>query len=469
MAITYTRSTQKLVLTGFSAVTPGTFTDIDTADRAGNVQLLAPTATPYNSTLTYQVQPADSCGLKIDFVVTNYVGPAGSIVVTGTDIDGNAQNETLTINGNGTFTTTKWYATITNVNATGGGSFTFEVIQNRWGIVCHPETDVFYINADLEIGDGITNTWFDSIDEHITIEGGWKGLNKSNITVGQLTSDIGIFGTKIHVKATISTNGINWSAPDTIKIYGSTIVADDYSVNMRTASGGTLDIVNVRMDSSLNSWYLSCPSPTFSRVSRTVSYNGAVGFSFISPMQTATELVAVSNNFAIGFSTAGAGDIEDTECIASATKDVQVPPFASYIYNMIDVTWDEDPQFFTPISLMGFFNLYDRKSFNVTVLEIDGATPISGARVRLIDDLGTTAVDLTTNAQGQLASDQNLIKERWWKIDNFTIGNEDGYFPYKLIIEKANYRFQELPFNPTYKTRLQVKLPPVGGVVACIQ
>lgn len=137
MAVTYTPSTGQIQVAGYSLGTPCTFNDIHTADLAGTLQLLAPTATALGLTLTYQVQPAEERALKIDFVLAGTNAGAGDTVdITGTGCDAAAQTESIDVSGgDGTYTSTKFFRTITNVDCTGFSDAvgTVEIIQNRWG------------------------------------------------------------------------------------------------------------------------------------------------------------------------------------------------------------------------------------------------------------------------------------------------------------------------------------------------
>jgi len=145
----YTKSTNTIVVTNGTEGAPATFNDMYIADQAGTVELLAAWS-PDNNTkaLTYQLTPADKKGLKIDFVIESKTAEADYIFITGTDIDGNAQTESIDVTslesgGGGTFTTTKWFATITNIdcsdNSAGGGTVwadgTIQITQPRWGVV----------------------------------------------------------------------------------------------------------------------------------------------------------------------------------------------------------------------------------------------------------------------------------------------------------------------------------------------
>ncbi|MCW7076382.1 MAG: carboxypeptidase-like regulatory domain-containing protein [Candidatus Syntrophoarchaeum sp.] len=159
MAITYTSSDNKITVTGYSEETPCNFTDLYNADKAGTLDLFSGTPAE-NITLTNQVRPSDELALKIDFILSDSdAGTGDTIVITGTDKDDNAQSETLTTEADGTFTTTKWYKTVTDVDCIGFTAGTLTIRQNQWGVIWKTGTSQFTFNCKIDIGDG-TETWF---------------------------------------------------------------------------------------------------------------------------------------------------------------------------------------------------------------------------------------------------------------------------------------------------------------------
>ena len=127
-AYTYTEATNTVVNTGGTSGTPSTFAGFVTADRAGTATLLAATAglSP-TLALTYQIRPVDVIALLITFTVAAKTAEADYIFITGTDWRDAAQTEAIDVTaGNGAYTSTKYFRTITNIdcsdNAAGGGT-----------------------------------------------------------------------------------------------------------------------------------------------------------------------------------------------------------------------------------------------------------------------------------------------------------------------------------------------------------
>ena len=170
MPVTYSLSADQLTITGYSAVTPCLFKDVYTADKAGSIQLK--TGTPaMNMTLTQQIKPTDKLALKIDFVLSGTNAGAGdTIVITGTDAWDNAQSETLATVADGTYTTTKYFKTITDIDCTGFDTGTLVVNQNQWGVIWwHPFWDAY---PTIEVADHFR------VDCPIVLDGHLKSINE---------------------------------------------------------------------------------------------------------------------------------------------------------------------------------------------------------------------------------------------------------------------------------------------------
>nr|BDD45807.1 hypothetical protein 6 [bacterium] len=147
MAISYSRATSLVT----AEANHGTFSFEDwyDADQAGTLALLSAAAPGSAVTLTYDVQAGCEGALQLDFVVANKTTEADYIFVTGKDVDGSTViTESLDVSaGNGTYTTTRFFSSVTNIdcsdNANGGGTVwadgTLTVNQNIWGTLTKPK------------------------------------------------------------------------------------------------------------------------------------------------------------------------------------------------------------------------------------------------------------------------------------------------------------------------------------------
>jgi len=263
----YTKSTNRLVVTDGTSGAPATFNDMYTADQAGTVELLAAWS-PDNNTkaLTYQLTPALAKGLKIDFVVASKTTEADYIFVTGTDIDGGAQTESLDVSaGNGTYTTTKWFATITNIdcsdNAAGGGTVwadgTVQVIQNQWGIVWEILQDVQYkVDCDVHIGDASTSTYFAITNEQCYIVGYVKVTTNATFRCGSqsVSAGEGAFGAALNMEGV--SNDPSFCSGGTIVMYNCLVHFRDSHLTFQTGSVSIYNAIFTSNEDKDNNWVI---------------------------------------------------------------------------------------------------------------------------------------------------------------------------------------------------------------------
>jgi hypothetical protein len=171
IAFTYTESTNKIVVTGGTSGTPATFADFVTADRAGTDTDLLVAASPGSAVaLTYAVRPVEDLAILVKCVVANKTAEADFIFITGTDWRGAAQTESIDVTaGNGSYTTTKYWASITTLdcsdNAAGGGTVwadgDLSVTQDVWGVIWDYGSGLYKVDSAFDMGNGSTATHFD--------------------------------------------------------------------------------------------------------------------------------------------------------------------------------------------------------------------------------------------------------------------------------------------------------------------
>jgi hypothetical protein len=194
---TYSIADNRITQANGTAETPLTFADMYDADMAGSVELLAATAGADNLTLTYQVQPADSKALKIDFVVASKTAEADYIHITGTDAWGNAQSETIYVLadllGNQLVNSANWIVAGDWEDESNGGSVLYWLDQTQTG-------SREYAHQSISITDGntyrvtftadVTQTQGSDCRVYLGDEGGaggqavQNGANSFDITAG---------------------------------------------------------------------------------------------------------------------------------------------------------------------------------------------------------------------------------------------------------------------------------------------
>lgn len=186
-------------VTGGTSGTPADFPSFVTADRAGEAVLLAATSCTTNMTLTYQIRPVEDLALQISFILSGTSAGAGDTLdITGTDWAGNAQGpETIDVSGgDGTYNGANTWRTITDIDCTGWADGTLRVTQPQWGFIWDYGGGQYHVDANLQIGDSSTSTYFASELESVYWETGVKFDVKSNaeLRIGELSNGRGRAG-----------------------------------------------------------------------------------------------------------------------------------------------------------------------------------------------------------------------------------------------------------------------------------
>ena len=146
-------------VTGATVEAPAGFVDAWDADVAGTRTLRAAAASPFTGSLTTAVKPTEKLALKLSAVITAH-SVNGTVAFTGKDAWGNAINETLNVTGNGTYTTTLYFASMNANGVVAVGTFSVEVTQPRWGVVWKQGTNQFMFDCKISIGNTSTATYF---------------------------------------------------------------------------------------------------------------------------------------------------------------------------------------------------------------------------------------------------------------------------------------------------------------------
>ena len=159
----------RVQVTGGTSGTPTTPADFVTADAAGEAVLLAAVSCAKGMSLTYQIRPTMAIALTISFIIAAKTAHTDYVFITGTDWDDQAQTESIDISaGNETYTTTKKFRTITQIdiedvgdgNGTAAADGTVRVTQPQWGRIWDYGNGFYKITAKLMIGDGSASTYF---------------------------------------------------------------------------------------------------------------------------------------------------------------------------------------------------------------------------------------------------------------------------------------------------------------------
>ena len=439
MAITFSEATNTITMTGYSEVTPCTFTDLYNADKAGSLSLHARTGIVAVDGAGVAVDRAErptDCivlgGASNDLYITiaNWNGTVATIQITGTDRDGVAQTEDITVNANGAFYTTKWFKTITSTQVTAftATSFDYDLTQGQWGKVWKQGTKQFQMDAKLLIGNWSTSSWFQDINKQIVFSDLCYGSGRIIYVAGQANFTLG----KLEDEAKkVTSSGCDLRLD---------VVA--YMIGMH--SHGNLNLYSTSIYGN-GSHYLQ----TIQRVwncftsQKAMIYLGAVDISL---------LVAFSNSLGLYGTTGpiqnlivnscGNGVRYRTDCtvkngIFTNNTYIAHPYYSDKTINFIDCivdTWNLSWGTTTGNTV------YRKYTFNLKVLDAN-KNNIENATVVLKDKDDTELFSLTTNASGEVV-EQTVTYGYYQQPTGNTIQSAS---PHTLEIRKAGYK--------TYKTK----------------
>lgn len=438
IAFTYTESSNTVELTGGTSGTPALFSDFVTADRAGTDTLLkAATAGTNSVTLTYAVRPVEFLAIVVKCTVASKTAETDYIFITGTDAWGVAQTESIDVSaGNGAYTTTKRFATISNLdcsdNAVGGGTAwadgTIKITQDVWGVIWDRGNNEYRIDATFNIGNGSTSTYFKSTDIVF-----WTNAMFPRIRTSA-TCECGTLTSSEHSDTCVWSLGAitgTWRKildGGTVYFYATHILIRTPSPYLQFETG---TVVWNRVILEMNGARLYFQSG-LSSLSLTNVY--VMGASYIVQQKTPTTFSGIHFNAYTGYFA-----IEDS-CSATGLNLTNYPAIAIDLYTNktftdINPKWavDTDDHIRTAASAGRVYIWQLTCDINVSN---GGGIALSGATVDCYDSLGNavwTVGSVTTDASGDITQ-QNIIYKKKEYPNTITT-----YSPHKFIIFKAGY------------------------------
>lgn len=430
MGLVFDPTTKKITVTGYSAVTPCCFNDLYVADKAGARELW--TGTPaLNITLTDQISPSDELALKIDFVLAGTNAGAGdTIVITGTDKDSGAQSETLATVADGTYTTTKWFETITDVDCTGFNTGTLTINQNQWGVIWKQGNNQYRIDSFIDLGDGTTHTYFKDISQQVVFAEKILMLTNLHLQFGNvldITNKTGTDGCNFYFENSLF-YGSNIFKPNyPLLFYDTTLIALGASGNIAWLQGGA-----VFWGCMGNVYCGNVIAPAVLDYSNSITREGYRGSSRC-PVIADNWTIASATTYGLYF---GGGDyvtLRNVKIVNTATD------FRFRAYNGTVYAIDFDCGWIVSWYRTCSGKLYRQYSFNLKVLDRANAG-IAGVSVILKDKDGNTTsqrgFDTTTNIEGKI-TEQIVGYGYYAKSSGSTM---QSYSPHTLTIKKAGYR-----------------------------
>lgn len=188
------------------------------------------TASAYQTSLNRPVRPADSGALKLTLVITNFT-ISGTVTLTGTDAMGDPQTEDVSITGNGSFVSTKSFASIDANGVSATGNYTLEITQPRWGVISKEFDYAFGVDAFIYIGDSWTETWFAEEVKQIIFGSTvypFRVTDNGHLRLGRSVSDpLKLADRGCHIITTRAYSILTADANSYLELYATTITAKD--------------------------------------------------------------------------------------------------------------------------------------------------------------------------------------------------------------------------------------------------
>lgn len=443
----YTESTNIVTVTGGTSGSPATLADFVAADRAGTGTKLLDAGTPANNlTLTYQVRPVELRALNnIKFIVADKTAETDYIYLTGTDAWDAAQTESIDVSaGNGSYTSTKRWRTITNIdcsdNAAGGGTVwadgDLSVTQDIWGVIWDLGNDQYQVDARFIVGNGSASTYFAETGKQIVFNG--------------ITSS---WGSHIEIKAnaTLVFGTLNDADKHDTKDGCSLHFGTNYNGYLRN-NGGTCYIYSSHLFANVNYLYVA-------NVNR---FWNCVGHKGISILKIDDVYRVTSSDMTFGIREVKTGDIIEDVVFYDAYYGIRSPRagvrnIRGYNLNgclfLFDITNPDDcwaANCYTPGNFVNITssnstgNFYRQFTLEIEVQEEDG-TAISGATVNLVDAGSNKVWDgLTTDANGNITAngednspyDNAVSYKRYYYSGGM---QTETYGPWTLTVAKAGF------------------------------
>jgi hypothetical protein len=353
--------------------------------------------------------------------------------------------------GNGTYTTTKRWRTITSLdcsdNAAGGGTVwadgTLAVTQDIWGVIWNLGNSVagtkqYRIDAIFKIGDASTATYFTETNTQVV----FSNPNYFQTTAASATT----FGVKIDAYAGRAGCHIitiqNSSDSTVLNNLGTLNLYDTVWQELGTQNkyqcrkhqfAGTYECIQCVLSFRNKINFKSSPTSIYNCTG--IDTHNGVCFEATCAVYG---LVLKSHvNYPITIDQGGiSATLQDSVLSAGSTALVDIN--ANSTLNLIDCTADSWTMDFSNASA----KCYEKYTFNIKLCDKDGVA-ILGATVDC-EDTTTTAVwtagTITTDASGNIA--EQIIQYRSWVGTSETLTT---YSPHKFTISKAGYETLVIP------------------------
>jgi hypothetical protein len=478
----YTPATNTVTVTGGTSGSPADFASFVTADRAGAGTSLLAAWGPNSNTkaLTYQVRAVELLALLITFVVAGKTAETDYIFITGTDAWGASQTEALNVTaGNGTYTTTKRFRTITNIdcsdNPAGGGTVwangTVAVTQPVWGVIWNKGNFQYQVDAKLVVGDGSTSTYFKTSNEQIFFPNAVITAN-SQVYISVLAAATFQAGNLLDatIRSTssgsvIRTDESSYSSTKLIATSGSTAIANIYSSLLIGPPAGGHQLYEISGTFTMWNTIINGRLVIYGLINGSV-YNviGSTNYSTIQACTCSMDKVT-SLDCTYGVYLGGAQSVTARNMIIkrSGTGSWRLSGISVDSY-AVDCECDA----WSMVWSAGTGSLYRQQTLNLHVADIAGNN-ISGATVTLKDAAAAIVFSVNTGADGKITftgQDSSPITNAFTHTRYYYNGGALSSYkgPWTLTVTKAGYQDYQDVIVLDRKMDLEVALLiPKGG------
>jgi hypothetical protein len=415
--------------------------------------------------LTTQVLPTDKVALKLRFVVSGFVSN-GLVNVTGTDKDGNAQTETnIAVTGNGNYSTSLWFATVSSKGLDCNGSYAIAVYQLQWGEVWKQTTNQYAFDARLCIGDSSTVTYFTDSNRQVTYYGSGSAGGSNWIDVKN--ASIVTFGILVNAVTYATDSGIAFLFSFTSNYAyisaDSGAVCDLYSCSV----SGIGCISRIKGDGIRRIWNFIGNRFRIGQISASSSlYNLYIAppnteYALISAMAGTMNKIVIRGTPSYYAFLSASSNISNLDASGATAKSFDMGGASGYIHYLIN-----------PILDVWTFNwavgsdtkVYREYTFDLSIL-FNNNTALENAKVTLsrYGQGGAVIGAWLTNSSGQIAT-QTLSMGFYNQTGADAIYNHN---PYNLTITKDGYQTYTGNFTLSQKTNWTIALQPLtdGGLI----
>ncbi len=478
---TYAPATNTVTVTGGTSGSPADLTSFVAADRTGAGTSLLAAWGPNSNTkaLTNQVRPVELLALLISFAVAGKTAETDYIFITGTDAWGAAQTEALNVSaGNGTYTTTRRFHSITNLdcsdNANGGGTVwangTVAVTQPIWGVIWNKGNLQYQVDAKLVVGDGATSTYFKTSNEQIFFPNAVITANSqtyisvlaaATFQAGNLldaTTRSTSFG------SVIKTDESAYSSTKLIATNGSTAIANIYSSLLIGPAGGGHQVYEISGTLTIWNSIINGRIVLYGIINGSI-YNvfGSTNYSTMQACSCSMDKVT-SLDCSYGVYLGGVQSVTARNMIIkrSGTGNWRLSGISLDSY-AVDCECDA----WSIVWSASTGSLYRQQTFNLHVADISGNN-LSGATVTLKDAAAATVFSVNTGADGKIAftgQDSSPVANTFTHTRYYYNGGALSSYkgPWTLTVTKAGYQDYQDVITLDRKMDLEVALLPLKG------